>query len=89
MKTKIITVAYPVRDVVIEQLTVTVADNMTDEQITKCFETYGRDYEDDIIQVEDSEIIDREYSGEPIPMEDGSPCLSVYEIESEEEDELE
>lgn len=87
MKTKIITVAYPVRDVVIEQLTVTVADNMTDEQITKCFETYGRDYEDDIIQVEDCEVIDREYSGEPIPMEDGSPCLSVYEIEEGDDDE--
>ena len=89
MKTKLITVAYPVRDVVIKQLTVSVSDDMTDEKLAKYFEKYGRDYEDDNIAIEDSEIVDREYSDEPISMEDGSPCLSVYEIESEEEDELE
>ncbi len=87
MKTKLITVAYPVRDVVIKQLTVTVSDDMTDEKLAKYFEKYGRDYEDDNITIEDSEIVDREYSDEPIPMEDGSPCLSVREIEEGDDDE--
>jgi len=89
MKTKIVAISYPVRDIVIEQLIVTVPDDMTDEKLKEYIESHGHDFDGDLVEIEDREIIDREYSGDAIPMPDGSPCVCVNDIEEVDDDDME